>query len=353
MSKIELTDKTWNPIIGYSKISDGCKNCYAEKMACRQRHMNYYDFINAIDENTSCFTDSQYYGPYARVIGLSKDSKKWEWNNKTAFIKSALKKPLKWKKSRKVFVCSMGDIFHESVPFEWIDQVMAVIALCPQHTFQILTKRPERMKVYFDSKPFSDVACHESRIANHFLNYRKGVIPAWCDVVWPFPNLWLGVTAENQAMADKRIPILLDIPAAVRFVSVEPMLGEINFDICWFGEYDHRPTYEFYQTLQPEYGKESICIKEGLDWVIVGCESGPKRRECKLEWVESIIEQCQDLDVSVFVKQLALRRDKCCRDVTELSGLWDESDRFTVSKNMQEWPKHLQIRQFPKKGGEE
>lgn len=237
MSKIEWTDQTWNPIIGCSKISPGCDNCYAEKLAGRLANISstiQYIFV----------TD-------------------WEhkhWNNETKFITSALEKPLLRKIPTKYFVCSMGDLFHESVPFDWIDRVMEVIKHCPQHTFQILTKRPEQMKRYFDFK----------------------------DIYAELPNVWLGVSAEKQTLAIDRILTLLEVPAYKRFVSLEPLLEKINL-LAFLPPNDSKvPLYENYPF---------------LDWVILGGESGPNARPMHPYWVESIRDQCQAANVPFFFKQ--------------------------------------------------
>lgn len=188
-----------------------------------------------------------------------------------------------------------NDLFHESIPFECIDKVMAVIALCPQHTFQILTKRPRRMREYFiDQYPL------RSRLMNTMTEIYGS--PRVYDS-WSLPNLWLGVTCENQRLADDRIPALLGIPAAVRFISIEPMLEEVV--VGYAG---------------------ANWIKE-LDWVIVGAESGPNRRQCKLWWVENIVSEAGDYNTPVFVKQL------------DIDG--------KVSKDMSHWPDELKIRLWP------
>ncbi len=276
-TKINWSEFSWNPIVGCSHVSAGCDNCYAEKMAYRLACMDmpFYDMVQ----------------------------EEGQWNGRTEFVKSALDKPLHWKKPRKIFVGSMGDLFHKSVPFGWIDRVWDIMHLADWHTYQILTKRPKVLYEYCEEK-------------------QRGT--------WP-KNIWLGVTAENQAMADKRIPILLQIPAAKRFVSIEPMLGEVNLEETSIG-----------QSIGPcdQCGKmkgssECGCCMgiPSLDWVIVGCESGPKRRECKIKWVRSIVEQCKEAGVKIFVKQL------------EVGG--------KVTSDMEQFPKTLQVRQFPKNKGKQ
>lgn len=253
-TKISWTDASWNVIVGCSKCSPGCLNCYAEKMAVRLAFMG----------NEA----------YAKVVNRGTVN---SWNGKTCFNAIALNKPLHWKKPRKIFVCSMGDLFHESVPFEWIDKVFAVMALCPQHTFQVLTKRADRMKEYFNR--------HVKMRTEDFASEMSGKQIRLTDR-WPLPNVWLGVTAENQEMADKRIPILLQTPAAKRFVSVEPMLGPVDL------------TYRY------DGSGSTITRLDLLDWVIVGAESGAGRRKCVNEWIIKIENQCADAGVPIFVKQI-------------------------------------------------
>jgi len=288
-TKISWTDETWNPVVGCSKVSTGCDNCYAEKMAHRLSHMGQEKYRRVI-------TDGK--GP---------------WNGDTYCDEAVLDKPLHWNNPRKIFVCSMGDLFHETVPFEFIDKVLAAIALYPKHTFQVLTKRPNIMLKYSQAEIDGvDTRTRIAIIAEHESRLRVdggGREYAYFDMkLLPLTNLWLGITAENQKAADKRTPILLQIPAAVRFVSIEPCLGGVDL-----GRFVNLP--------------EPNAI---LDWVVVGCESGSKRRECKLEWVRNIVQQCRAADVPVFVKQLSINGK--------------------VNKDMSEWPEDLQIREYPKAG---
>jgi len=273
MSKIEWTQETWNPIVGCSKISPGCENCYAEKMAYRLAH--------ALASNDTSDT----WSAYVDVIGIGQKKNGViqlapKWSGQTSMVKSAFEKPCHWKKPRMIFVCSMGDLFHESVPFEWIDTVFGVIGMHDHHTYQILTKRPERMVEYFESRGFNE-------------KFAEG-----------YPHVWIGVTAENQEQANKRIPILLDIPAAKRFVSIEPMLSKIELSDIIESDGSH---YVNYLT-----GEQSGVDGEGtycdwhpnkIDWVILGGETGHKARPMHLDWVRSVRDQCKEAGVPFFFKQ--------------------------------------------------
>jgi protein gp37 len=199
----------------------------------------------------------------------------------------------------------MGDLFHGSVPDEWIDQVFAIMAMAPQHTFQILTKRPERMKEYCDGNPVSII--HKIPITvslkfpfgfeSKYLNYPLN---------WPLPNVWLGVSAENQPTADDRIPILLNTPAAKRFVSLEPLLGPIVLTdrdpIRLATGKDALPENRVYVSLLKGWGLGQYALP-GLDWVITGGESGPNARPVHPEWVRSLRDQCLSAKVPFFFKQ--------------------------------------------------
>lgn len=270
-NKIGWCDQTWNPIIGCDKISEGCKECYAEKIAYRLAHMR--------------MNQGESLPEYENVI----DWKSKRWNGKTYFIESILQKPLKRKKPTKYFVCSMGDLFHESVHFEWIDTLFTVMSDCDHHTYQILTKRPERMKEFFDWK---------NEQTKELFN------APWV----PKDNIWLGVTAENQERANERIPILLQIPAKVHFVSVEPMLGEISLSILKdtqdgvTGFYNALRGYSCHKSYHVSR-KDDIYKKiPKLDWVICGGETGQNERPMKREWVENLLNQCKEANVPFFFK---------------------------------------------------
>jgi len=252
-SKIEWTDHSWNPITGCTKISTGCKNCYAERLAERFRGIKGH--------------------PYEQGFDL----KLWP---------ERLEIPLRWKKPRMVFVCSMSDLFQDGIETQFIEDVFAVMRCCPQHTFQVLTKRPQRAYAFF-------------------WDYGK-----------PPPNVWLGTSVENQENADNRIPDLLQCQTSVRFLSVEPMLGPIDLN-PWL------PT-----VCSMHHRRDCCGRKSEIDWVIVGCESGPKRRPMGLDWARSILAQCRAANVPVFIKQLSING--------------------RVSKYPADWPADLQVRDWPR-----
>ena len=229
-TKIEWCEESWNPITGCTPISEGCRNCYAKRMANRLRGR----------------------------CGYPKDDP-----FKITFHPDRLEQPIKWRKPRMIFVCSMGDLFHKKVTDAQIDQIFKMMTHpmsgMDHHTYLILTKRPERI-----------LTGH----AEHFTQW---------------PNIWLGVTAENQQTADERIPILLQIPAAVRFVSCEPLLSEINLEMA----------LEDFQPLSPDFSKNPSPIQ----WVICGGESSPGARPMHPDWARSIRDQCQAAGVPFFFKQ--------------------------------------------------
>ena len=255
-TNIEWCQETWNPITGCTPISPGCKNCYAERMAKR----------------------------LAGRFGYPKD-----YPFAITLHESQFKKPLKWRKPRMVFVCSMGDLFHEDVPFEWIYVVVKAIISAhmrnPVHKWLFLTKRPQRIldwREWSKTMPYTDAA----------------QVCAWFQKM-----AWLGVTAENQEQADKRIPILLQIPAAVRFVSVEPMLGPVN--LRHMDAEGHHPEWCWIDALTGKHtdmGRASPDVPK-LDWVIAGGESGPGARPMHPDWARSLRDQCQDAGVPFFFKQ--------------------------------------------------
>lgn len=211
-----------------------------------------------------------------------------KWNPDTG-----LEKPLRWRKDRSVLVAP--DLFHKDVPFDFIDRVFAVMVMCPHHTFQVLTKRPERMAEYFASPRLYQRILDKA----YQLRFRPeglgGGISDPADHHFPMPNVWLGTSVEDQEAADERIPHLLESPAVVRFLSCEPLLGPINIRYWVNGGPELNVFDQWEQTFEP------------LHWVIVGGESGPGARSFNIEWARSIVQQCKAAGVPVFVRQLGAR----------------------------------------------
>lgn len=292
-SKIEWTDASWNPITGCSIKSPGCARCYAMKLAgTRLRN-------------------------HPSRKGLTQDSKTGPvWTGEVRFNEQWLTQPLQWKRPRRIFVCAHGDLFHENVPDAWIDQVFAVMALARQHTFQVLTKRADRMRRYLSD----DDAVERIAIAAHKLWAAK-LAPAstgnlLIEVIrddaelkhvtetlrhWPLPNVWLGVSAERQREADERIPELLATPAAVRFVSAEPLLGALDFATPLYrGEAGVTMRGYLRDYAEPDDFHHHATK---LNWVIAGGESGPHARPMHPHWVQGLRDQCQAAGVPFFFKQ--------------------------------------------------
>ena len=272
-TKIEWTDATWQPITGCAVVSPGCTNCYAMRLAgTRLAHL-------------------------PSRAGLTVDSKAGPvWTGETRLNEDWLTQPLRWKRPRRIFVCAHGDLFAESVPDAWIDRVFAVMALAPQHTFQVLTKRARRMREYLSQ------ADRQSRIAARGFFIDGGEFERRS----PLPNVWLGVSAEDQARADERIPDLLATPAAVRFVSAEPLLGPVNFrSINDAGAILNALTGASSDYGDPDAGMIAPVETSGprIDWVIVGGESGPGARPMHPDWARAIRDQCAAAGVAFFFKQ--------------------------------------------------
>jgi len=269
-SAIEWTDATWNPVSGCSRVSDGCRNCYAEALSHRFGWTTKtWSHVNAVEN-----------------VRLHEER---------------LDAPLHWRKPRRVFVNSMSDLFHEQVPDAFIKRVWQTMRAASRHTFQVLTKRPERMRAFVQRY------------------YPEALFSS---------NVWLGVSVENQRAADERIPLLLQTPAAVRFLSCEPLLEMVNI-APYLGLEEGEPEYPWepvsYERVEPS----------GISWVIIGGESGPKARPMNEAWAYYLVQQCQAAGVAPFVKQMGQvwARQHGCKE--RHAGL------------MEEWPEHLRVREWP------
>lgn len=214
------------------------------------------------------------------------------------FNERVLDLPLRWKRPRRIFVNSMSDLFHENVPDETRDRIFAVMGFASQHTFQVLTKRPEQMRAYMAA--LEDDAWRLPAALEGIVEARK-ISDAFMDAEWPLPNVWLGVSVEHQAAADERIPLLLQTPAAVRFLSCEPLLGPINFR---WAPYAHQAMGQTHRQYLEERGQinEYESLRQ-IDWVIAGGESGPGARPMHPAWARSLRDQCTAANVPFFFKQ--------------------------------------------------
>jgi protein gp37 len=287
-SNISWTESSWNPVTGCSKVSEGCRYCYAETLSLRMGWSDAaWTFPNA-----------------ARNVVLHPDR---------------LELPLKWRKPRMIFVNSMSDVFHEQVPDEYIERMFAVMALAPQHTFQVLTKRPERMREWVTGgDPLESREIAVGRMAEHLgkivwdargsdpSHYSRAITAEQAKLRrvwpgWPLPNVWLGTSVEDQRAADERIPHLLNTPAAVRFLSCEPLLGPLDL---------HRYLWE---AAGPEWAGENP--SPDLGWVIVGGESGSHLTSADQDdrwmdpaWARDIRDQCVAAGTPFFMKQHSAKR---------------------------------------------
>lgn len=297
--------EVWNPVTGCTRVSPGCDNCYA----IRQSH-RFSGIRGSKFEGVTTFREIP-----------PDDENHVDWSGLVRCHEDLLDLPLRWKQPRAIFVNSMSDLFHDDVPNEFIAQVFAVMSLSlsptdygpePGHRFMILTKRPLRMKAWFkwieDQWPkifYGRVDPEipvDSNIALQFLkgspliNDRLSEVEDTFAPLWPLPNVWLGVSVENQAMADQRIPHLLKTPAAVRFVSVEPMLGPVDLT-RWL----RRSVSSIDYAQRVGHGNQGAADR--LDWVICGGESGPRARPMHPDWARSLRDQCRAADVPFFFKQ--------------------------------------------------
>lgn len=318
-SRIEWTDASWSPIRAHNRVTGkvgwhcehatpGCEFCYAEGL------------------NLRLGTGLPFKPGHRKDIEIFLDEK-------------MLLVPLRWKRPRRIFVCSMTDAFADFVRDEWIDKMFAVAAMAPQHTFQWLTKRSARMRKWASDtetpRRVTEAATTVATLAygHHWLGAlgHAGIGYADSVVKWPLPHCWLGVSAEDQRRADERVPDLLATPAAVRFVSAEPLLGSINFEAIAVpdsvaGKYaGHGYTLN---ALREVADLTLFDAPHHLDLAIVGAESGPRARPMELRWASDILAQCQNAGVSCFVKQLSGPGGRALKD-------------------MAEFPSDLRIREFP------
>lgn len=261
-SNIEWTETTWNPIAGCSIVSPGCHKCYAMRMAARLQAMGKRKYAGT-------------------TTGLGTKAR---WTGKINLERSSILAPLNWRKPRRIFVNSMSDLFHEEVPDEWIDQVVATMWTAEWHTFHTLTKRADRQLRYLNSthtaERVAEIVHRRLWTEDPAKAMMVSVSDIASDVFLGLENWWVGVSVEDQSRADERIPYLIQTASPVLWVSAEPLLSEIDF-ARWMGS--------------------------ELDWIVVGGETGVGARKCSLDWIRKVIRQCGDAHVPVFVKQLGAR----------------------------------------------
>lgn len=294
---IEWTGKTWNPVVGCDKVSQGCKFCYAELMHKRLTAMGL----------------SKYAEPFSVA-------KPWE---------PSLMDPFKWKGDM-VFVNSMSDLFHKDIPFDYIEKVFAVMAMTPQNTYQILTKRSDRMREFMTDP----MTLHG--ISSWVIRFRKG--PQREVGVWPLPNVVLGVSVEEDKHMDRVID-LLHVPAAERMISAEPLLGNLDFRKVPMddGRTMNALTGRWSWPHKYPHTDGGVSGDGRISWIVIGGESGPKKKVRRLDpdWVDSIIGQCRAAGVAVFVKQTG----------TILAADWGLKNK--KGGDMAEWPEWMRVREFP------
>lgn len=320
---IQWTDATWNTITGCTRVSEGCERCYIDRT------------------------------PPFRMAHRRFDSPRIGGTTGVTLHEDRLPLPLSWRKPRRVFVNSLSDLFHEAVPAEHIAKVFAIAALSPRHTFQILTKRPARMRSLLARDTFQRQVLVEA----HRLKWAQDEPPAvaWNPATlklthWPLPNVWLGVSVESQKWADIRIPALIGTPAAVRFLSCEPLLGPVDLIGDPHAGHEHEDLNGFPHPRicmtcstegdEVEYFRrgDAYPLIPGIGWVIVGGESGPGARRMDDLWAMDLVVQCSAAQVPVFVKQLG--------------SVWARENGAVDRKggDPAEWPLGLRERAFPAAG---
>lgn len=345
---IQWTDETWNFLDGCTYESTGCRLCYAR---------TWHDRIFLQwKRGQRPSAPKQYHLPFKVVQELPE----------------RLGKPLHWSKPRRVFVNSVSDAFHPLVSDDLLTQAFGVMALTPQHTFQILTKRPERMRDWLLNADQTAIKVAGMRHLEALTQRQRTRLQAKLARVWqwPLPNVWLGTTTENQETADQRIPFLLQTPAAVRFLSCEPLLGPVDLGpwlkLGWVCEFCHRRNHDRYLSHGWQFILQSaVCpdcaprvMADGgytivpggayaagtpdprpwkplLDWVIIGGESGEKARPMEEDWMRDLVQQCQAAGVATFVKQMGERYAKEHHTSERHAGIPEE------------WPEDLRIREYP------
>lgn len=332
-SSIEWCDATWNPIRGCSRVSPGCDNCYAIGVAHR---FSWGGGLTRVRKATSA----------EREADRSHRTERTDWTGNVQLVPSELERPLRWRRPRRIFVCSGADLFHPKVPEDYIRAVLGVAMLAPRHQFLLLTKRPERMREIFGNLLESAVFSWLLDAARLFGVLNSGFPP---ELAWPLPNVWLGTSVEDQERADARIPDLLACPAAVHFVSAEPLLGPLDV-LEWMGgapiaraiAHHHRTGHECggqgFTADCAQCGIEWAAGDPKIDWVIVGGESGARARPFDVHWAHEIVKDCASAEIPVFVKQIG---------ASPIHG----NDPYPISDRKgavpDDWDPEIRVRQSP------
>jgi protein gp37 len=280
-TKIEWTDATWNIINGCTVVSPGCAHCYAMRLAATRMKDH----------------------PSREGLAVMHKGEP-QWTGEITFYKPAALQPFQWTRPRMIFVCAHGDLFHKDVPDQWIDYVFMAALLNPRHTFQILTKRPERMCEYM--RMVNDEA--EEQTATRFAvamlhaGLQDSDISA-IDIHWPPRNVWLGTSVEDQERADERVPHLLAAPAAVRWLSCEPLLGPVDLTKVDAMLFRGAELVNALTGTAMDFLGEPVGRVPKLDWVVVGGESGPRSRPMHPAWARQLRDQSKDARVPFLFKQ--------------------------------------------------
>lgn len=347
---IAWCDKTWSPLVGCAKVSAGCKHCYAETMGKRLRAMALADIAAGRDPGRK--------EHYLRAV-----DERGRWTGEFVLVPEALRDPLRWRRPARIFVNPMSDLFGEGVPFEFIMQVFYAMHATPQHTYMILTKRPARAAEFFADLTLSGRYLSSKTWRTGDSRDGDRVMLLAQDRTWPLPNVWLGVSVEDQATADERIPHLLRCPASVRWVSYEPALGPVDFDMLRCETHD-REFIGHGHAAWGDYCTECAAdgwtgelshghwfgVDDGISWIVVGGESGAGARPFNVAWARDTVRQCREEGVACFVKQLG------AQPVGEWGArrlpIFDERRHHWVlgdpkGGDPEEWPEDLRVREFP------
>lgn len=343
---IEWTDATWNPVVGCTPVSAGCLNCYAATMARRLEGMGKagYEPRRYDQAGRDLTTTPGLQSETDRTVRIAEvRGGRAVFTGEVRCLPERLVEPLKWRQPRRVFVNSMSDLFHEAVPFDFVDRIFAVMALCPRHTFQILTKRPERMAEYLATRTdqvsravlelFVKLVNRPGRLAEVLgRNFTSR------GLAWRLANVWLGTSVENQEAADERIPHLLRCPGRVRFLSCEPLLSPVDLSAFMGGPYVGLPG----DVVHDRYNF-------GIGWVIAGGESGPRSRPCLTGWLRDLRDQCGDAGVPFFLKQLGSDPKPLQMEGTTWGEIAETTWKLKDPKggDPAEWPEDLRVREMP------